>query len=41
MLGISPGRSKLRVDGGEVISVGFDFLVLAEGGRIRTDFIES
>jgi len=42
------GTIKLRwemlpASGGEVISVGFDFLVLAEDGRIRTgyQFIES
>ena len=33
----------LPADGGEVISVGFDFLVLGENGRIRTgyQFIEA
>lgn len=42
------GKIKLRWEmlpaaGGDVISVGFDFLVLAEDGRIRTGyrFIES
>jgi hypothetical protein len=28
----------VSVSGGEVISVGYDFLVLADDGRIRTDY---